>query len=46
MPDPASAPDPSHDAVVWLTRGKVPHHPWLPTNLPPARAVAGVMVAP
>lgn len=46
LPDPASAPDPSHDAVAWLTRDQVPHHPWLPTNLSPARLVADRLAAP
>lgn len=37
LPDPASAPDPSHDAVRWLAPSEVADHPWLPTNLAPAR---------
>lgn len=40
VPDPASAPDPSHDAVRWLAWREVAAHPWLPTNVAPARLLA------
>ncbi|WP_462418914.1 NUDIX domain-containing protein [Kytococcus sp. Marseille-QA3725] len=43
VPDPASAPDPSHAEVRWLERDEVVDHPWLPTNLPAARVVAARM---
>ena len=43
VPDPAGAPDPSHDAVAWLTRDEIAAHPWLPTNREPARAIADLL---